>query len=95
MLGCIVAENAVGWAPDPCLAFNTLPPAPVCGLMNLNTLLCSLFWGVLSLGFLLWMKNIRFTVGADVFYVTVLPNTGARAFSQTAGPHAEGHTPCV
>lgn len=50
MLGCFRTENVVGWALDPCPPFNTLPAAAVCGLVNLNTLLRSLFKSVLSLG---------------------------------------------
>lgn len=30
VLGCITAENAMGRALDPSLAFNTLPAAPKC-----------------------------------------------------------------
>ena len=54
----------------------------------------SVFRGVFSLGvffFTLWMKNVRFTVGADVCYVTVLPNTEHTPFSQ-AGTHTHTHT---
>lgn len=41
MLGCITAENAVGWALDPCLAFNTLPAAD-----ELNHFIMRLCFGV-------------------------------------------------
>lgn len=34
-----------------------------------QSVLGSVFFGVL-----LWMKNVRFAAGADVCYVTVLPN---------------------
>lgn len=75
MLGCIIAENAVGWALDPL----NQPLTPY----RLHRSLCSdglKHFIVLPVtacafsGVLLRMKNVRFTVGADVRCVTVLPN---------------------
>lgn len=49
--------------------------------------------GCVFLGVLRWGKNVRFTVGADVCYVTGLPNI-ARVFSRAADTDGPTHALC-
>ena len=96
-----VSWQRMRWVGLLTLAWPLTPYRLHCAAVRLDELkhliVRSVFRDVFSLGFFffffftLLVKNVQFTVGADVCYVTVVPNTEHTPYSQAVVSHTHTH----